>query len=61
MEKFTYSIVNHYGIQPVKIYGITQDPETLNYMVVLSYMKVGSLRSNLMIKKYNPNDKYKNL
>ena len=24
-------------------------------------MKVGSLRSNLMIKKYNPNDKYSNL
>ncbi len=45
---------------PIKLYGITQDPETLNYMVVLSYMKVGSLRSNLMIKKYNPNDKYEN-
>src|SRR6266542_7151713 len=30
-------------------------------MIVLQEMKVGNLRSNLMIKKYNPNDKYKNL
>ncbi len=27
----------------------------------MQQMKVGSLRSNLMIKKYNPNDKYANL
>ncbi|CAI2184011.1 14104_t:CDS:2, partial [Funneliformis geosporum] len=37
------------------------DPKTLNYMFVLKEMKVGSLKSNLMIKKYNPNDKYGNL
>jgi len=30
-------------------------------MVVLFEMSLGSLRSNLMIKKYNPNDKYENL
>ncbi len=40
---------------------MTQDPETSNYMVVLREAKDGSLRSNLMIKKYNPNDKYTNL
>ena len=43
------------------IYGITQDPKTLDYMVVLEEMKQGTLRSNLLIKKYNPNDKYYNL
>ncbi len=46
---------------PIGLYGITQDPETSNYMVILLEMKVGSLRSNLMIKKCNPNDKYINL
>ncbi len=30
-------------------------------MVVLTEMIAGSLRSNLMTKKYNPNDKYVNL
>ncbi len=30
-------------------------------MVVLEEMKNGSLKTNLMIKKYNPNDKYTNL
>ena|SRR6266542_4106460 len=45
----------------ITLYGITQDPEISNYMVVLQKMNEGSLRSNLMIKKYNPNDKYENL
>jgi len=54
--KFTY---NYSGI--IDFYGITQDPETLNYMIVMKDMKLGNLRSNLMIKKYNPNDKYWNL
>src|SRR5436190_9956483 len=27
-------------------------------MAVMFYMELGSLRSNLTIKKYNPNDKY---
>ncbi len=30
-------------------------------MIVLEEMKNGSLRSNLVIKKYNPNDKYVDL
>ena len=30
-------------------------------MIVMKDMKLGNLRSNLMIKKYNPNDKYWNL
>lgn len=30
--------------------GITQDPETLKYMIVMEYMELGSLKSNLMIK-----------
>jgi serine/threonine protein kinase len=29
-------------------------------MVVMNYMELGSLRSNLMVKKYNPDDKYRN-
>ncbi len=36
---------------PIKLYGITQHPETSNFMVVLQKMNGGSLRSNLMIKK----------
>ncbi|GBB88755.1 hypothetical protein RclHR1_15340003 [Rhizophagus clarus] len=45
----------------IPIYGITQDPETSNYIIVMHYMSLGSLRSNLMIKKYNLHDKYSNL
>ena len=30
-------------------------------MFVLAQMKIGSVRSNLKVKKYNPNDKYLNL
>jgi len=43
------------------LYGITQGSETSNYMFVLRKVHYGSLRSNLLIKKYNPNDKYVNL
>ena len=43
------------------LYGITQDPETSNYVFVMYFMRLGSLRSNLMIKKYNPSDKYRDL
>ena len=46
------------SVGTINFYGITQDPETSDYMAVMFYMKLGSLRSNLMIKKYNPNDKY---
>src|SRR6266498_1308105 len=45
----------------ISLYGITQDPEISNYMAIIDEMKDGSLRSNLMIKKNNPNDKYLNL
>ncbi|PKY28234.1 kinase-like protein [Rhizophagus irregularis] len=45
----------------VRIFGITQDPETSNYMVVMDLMNGGNLRSNLLIKKYNPIEKYYNL
>src|ERR1043165_3151227 len=45
----------------ILLYGITQDPVTSNYMIVMDHARLGSLRSNLMIKKYNPNDKYRNL
>ncbi|CAG8575994.1 14593_t:CDS:2 [Funneliformis mosseae] len=58
--QFMYSVSNHNSSFMI-IYGITQDPKTLNYMIVLKEMKVGNLRSNLMIEKYNPNDKYGNL
>src|SRR6266498_4209866 len=50
-----------YNAGTVPLHGITRDPKTSDYMVVLHDMEQGSLRSNLMIKKYNPNDKYVNL
>src|SRR6266536_1438437 len=31
----------------VRFYGITQDPETKNYIMVLNYAEHGSLRNNL--------------
>jgi serine/threonine protein kinase len=43
------------------IFGVSQDPDTLNYMVVMGYVIRGSLRNNLLTKKYNPNDKFRNL
>ena len=43
-----------YASNIVTIYGITQDPETSNYMIVMHLIEDGSLRSNLLIKKYNP-------
>jgi serine/threonine protein kinase len=58
---FIRSAENNYSSTIIKLYGITQDPETLNYMIVMDHIKLGSLRSNLKTKKYNPNDKYRNL
>ena len=58
--KFVKSAENDKALS-VQLYGITKDPETSNYMIVLSEMKLGNLRDNLMIKKYNPNDKFGNL
>ncbi|CAG8620841.1 1817_t:CDS:2 [Funneliformis mosseae] len=37
------------------------DPTTLNTIIVLKEMKVDSIRTNLMIKKNNPSEKYGNL
>ncbi|GBB86717.1 hypothetical protein RclHR1_01310013 [Rhizophagus clarus] len=45
----------------IPLLGITQDPDTKNYMVVMINAFDGSLRNNLLIKKYNPNDKFRNL
>jgi serine/threonine protein kinase len=58
--KYLHS-ANDEEVDSVQTYGITQDPETSNYMIVMIHMELGSLRSNLMIKKYNPYDKYNNL
>src|SRR3954454_21086373 len=55
------SALNDHVESVVSIYGITQDPETSNYMVVMALIKEGNLRSNLLIKKYNPFEKYANL
>ena len=43
MDNFFSSL--NFGL--VKCYGITQDPKTLNYALVLEYMKNGNLRSYL--------------
>ena len=40
---------NGYSSYIVKLYGITQDPETRNYIMVLDYAIDGSLR-NYVIK-----------
>ncbi|RIA78892.1 kinase-like domain-containing protein, partial [Glomus cerebriforme] len=45
----------------IPLLGITQDPDTLNYMIVMNEAYDGSLRNNLKIKNYNPNDKFLNL
>ncbi len=50
--KFIHS-ASDYGMARFLLYGITKDPETSNYIVVLRYMADGSLRSKLMINKYN--------
>ncbi|UZO14387.1 uncharacterized protein OCT59_005846 [Rhizophagus irregularis] len=57
---FIYS-AEKYELVSIKLYGITQDPETLDYMIVMEHMELGSLKSNLMVKRCNPIDKYYNL
>ncbi|GBB93373.1 hypothetical protein RclHR1_21590003 [Rhizophagus clarus] len=42
----------------VPIYGITQDPDTKNYMLIMLYVPSGNLRNNLPMIKSNPNDKF---
>ena len=49
------------GSSLVPLIGVTQDPDTLNYMIVMFKIPFGNLRNNLLIKKYNPNDKFYNL
>ncbi|RHZ79211.1 hypothetical protein Glove_151g65 [Diversispora epigaea] len=39
----------------IKFYGITQDPETLSYMMVLEFAEDGNLRDNLKINFNNIN------
>ncbi|GBC40249.1 kinase-like domain-containing protein [Rhizophagus irregularis DAOM 181602=DAOM 197198] len=48
-----------YETYVVIAYGITQDPETKNYMMVLEYAKDGSLRNylNINYSRLNWNDK----
>ncbi|RIA91089.1 kinase-like domain-containing protein [Glomus cerebriforme] len=58
--KIIHSSMDNYS-DSIRLYGITQDPVTLDYMIVMEYMSYGSLRSNLMVKKYNPIDKFINL
>ncbi|RHZ78567.1 hypothetical protein Glove_161g23 [Diversispora epigaea] len=43
----------------IKFYGITQDPETLSYMMVLRYAKDGNLREYLKINFNNINWEHK--
>ena len=47
----------------VRFYGMTQDPETKNYMMILDYAKNGSLRNylNTSYNKLNWEDKLKGL
>jgi serine/threonine protein kinase len=42
----------------ISLYGITQDPDTSNYMIVM-HEALGNLRNGLLTIKYNPNDKFK--
>ncbi|UZO14384.1 uncharacterized protein OCT59_005843 [Rhizophagus irregularis] len=44
----------------IKLHGITRVPES-DYMIVMEHMELGSLKSNLMVKRCNPIDKYYNL
>ena len=53
---YCIQITSHHKIDEqyfvVKLYGITQDPETKNYMMVLEYAENGSLR-NYLDKSYD--------
>ncbi|GBC04324.1 hypothetical protein RclHR1_05610011 [Rhizophagus clarus] len=46
------TVENSIKTSVVKVYGITQDPETKNYMMVMQYAKNGSLR-NYLDKNYD--------
>ncbi|RHZ85782.1 hypothetical protein Glove_60g112 [Diversispora epigaea] len=45
------------GAASIRFYGITQDPETHSYMMVLEYAKDGNLREYLKINNINRNQK----
>ncbi|RHZ71355.1 hypothetical protein Glove_259g7 [Diversispora epigaea] len=51
--------LNTNGVGSVQFYGITQDPETHSYMMVLKYAKDGNLREHLKINFNNINWKQK--
>ncbi|UZO06744.1 uncharacterized protein OCT59_027053 [Rhizophagus irregularis] len=46
------------GSYIIPVLGITQHPDTLNYMAII-YLLPGNLRNNLPGIKYNPNDKFR--
>ena len=48
-------IYNYDGTNSVRFYGITQDPATRKYMMVLEYAKDGNLREYLKINFNNIN------
>ena len=48
-------ICNYYSGVSIRFYGITQDPETHSYMMVLEYTKDGNLREYLKINFNNIN------
>ncbi|EXX53147.1 uncharacterized protein OCT59_004397 [Rhizophagus irregularis] len=49
LNEIKYYISGHfYCIHTVICYGITKDPDTHNYMMVLQYYESGNLRNNLM-------------
>src|SRR4051812_48827132 len=49
------------GSYLIPLFGITQDPDTLNYMITMLELSAGNLRNNLLEIKYNPNDKFNSL
>ncbi|RIA86158.1 kinase-like domain-containing protein [Glomus cerebriforme] len=50
-----HKIIEYTNIGIIRLYGITQEPETKNYMMVLEYAENGSLR-NCLDKNYNELD-----
>ncbi|GES87494.1 kinase-like domain-containing protein [Rhizophagus clarus] len=55
-SEFMNEIASHYkvnlGINIIRLYGLSQDPVTKNYIMVMDYAKNGSLR-NYLNKNYN--------
>ncbi|RHZ74810.1 hypothetical protein Glove_219g60 [Diversispora epigaea] len=55
LNEMTIHLKIHYGQASIRFYGITQDPETHSYMMVLDYAKDGNLREYLKINFNNIN------